>query len=59
MKSGDTVTIYEDEAKTKLEGQATLIRKLGGEADSKEERWQVHFVEDSPRLKVWRWIPKE
>ena len=59
MKPGDTVTIYEDKDKSKVEGQATLVRKLGGEAESKEERWLVHFADDSPRLRVWRWIPKE
>jgi len=56
MEKGQKVEIFEDTAKTKKEGDATLITKMADSSDGKEQLWQVLFDGDSPRLKVWRWV---
>jgi len=57
MERGQLVTIYEDPStKTRVEGQATLLRKLREYPDDHQERWLVHFLGDEPSMKVQRFI---
>lgn len=55
MEKGQIVTIYEDPiTKTRVEGRATLLRKIREYPEGHQERWKVHFLGDSPRIKVER-----